>query len=196
MKICFVTGNRGKYIGAKAELEEFDIQLEQVALETPEPRSYDLREIAKDKALFAYERVGEPLIVLDAGFYLNRWKDFPGPFTNHALHGLGIEGIMKLLEGEERGCEFRNALAYIDREHAGPVYFENKIPGTVPGTPRGGPHERQWSELHTIFIPSGFEKTLAEMSDNEYAEYRRWRASKRPIFRQFGEWLTPEHNLY
>ena len=195
MKIYFVTGNKGKYIGAQSELSEFNIQLEQKPFETPEPRSYDLKEIARDKALFAYGIVKEPLIVLDAGFYLHKWRDFPGPFTNHALHGLGIEGLMKLVEGNNRDCEFRNVLAYIDKKHKEPVFFYSNIYGTVPETPRGGAHERQWSELHAIFVPKGFSKTLAEMNDEEYGNYKMWRVAKHPIFREFGVWLTNEYSL-
>ncbi|MBU2519632.1 MAG: hypothetical protein KKB03_00110 [Nanoarchaeota archaeon] len=193
MEMFFVTGNKGKYVTAKAELSEFNIQLIQKSIEIPEPRTYDIREIAREKALLAYKTLKKPLIVLDAGFYLKRWKDFPGPFTNHAIRGLGIEGILKLIEGEERLCEFRNVLAFIDENHIEPIFFESNIGGTVPEQSRGGSHERQWSKLHTIFIPEGFEKTLAEMNDAEYEEYNKWRVGKAPIFRNFGVWLTDKH---
>jgi len=189
MEICFVTGNSGKFLTAQKELSEFDIQLVQKNIEIPEPRSYDIREIAREKVVKAYNALKKPLIVHDAGFYLKRWKDFPGPFTNHALQGLGLEGLLKLIEGEDRSCKFRNVLAYIDGNLKEPVFFESNIEGTASEQPRGGSHKRSWSELHSIFIPEAFNKTLAEMTDEEFEEYMSWRVTKEPIFRNFGIWM-------
>lgn len=195
MKIYFVTGNTGKVISARDELSEFGIQVEQKEIDIPEPRTYDIKEIAREKAMLAYAKVGKPLIVLDSGFYLNAWKDYPGPFTNHAIRGLGIRGILKLVDGEDRGCMFRNVAAYMDETHAEPVFFENSIRGIVSDQPRGEPRERQWSPLHTIFIPGEFEKTLAEMNEEEYGEYRKWRVENYPIFSEFGKWLKDRYRL-
>ncbi|MFH1445100.1 MAG: non-canonical purine NTP pyrophosphatase [Nanoarchaeota archaeon] len=193
MEIFFVTGNNGKFLTAQKELSEFNIQLVQKDIDIPEPRSYDIMEIAREKAIKAYEILKKPLIVHDAGFYLKKWKDFPGPFTNHALQGLGLEGLLKLIEGEDRSCKFKNVLAYIDGSLKEPIFFESNINGTASEQSRGSSHKRSWSKLHSIFIPETFNKTLAEMTDKEYDEYMSWRVQKEPIFRDFGLWLKDKN---
>jgi XTP/dITP diphosphohydrolase len=195
MKIYFVTGNPNKYSTALNELSAFDIQLEHKELEFPEPRTYDLGKIAIKKALFAYDKLQKPLIVNDSGFYLLQYRDYPGPYTNHAIHGLGTK-ILKLLEGEDRSAEFRHCVAFIDENHSESVLFPSVIKGRVPEKPKGN-SEGGWSIYHTIFIPEGFEKTLAEIRENEleYRQYYDWRIKNAPIFRDFGVWLTEEYKL-
>jgi len=66
----------------------------------PEPRSDDLREIAKEKVLFAYKKIRKPCIVLDFGFYIHSLNGFPKAFVNFVLETIGIEDILKLVDGK------------------------------------------------------------------------------------------------
>lgn len=195
MKIYLVTGNEGSVVTAQHELSGFDIQVEQTDVETPESGSYDIAERARHRAHYAFEAINRPLVVLDAGFYLDRWPDFPGPYTTHALHSLGTAGILKLLEGEERGCEFRHALAYIDERHIDIPVFRSVIRGSVAAQPRGS-CEGGWSRYHTIFVPEGFDSPLAELCEDgaEHERYTQWRM-QHSLFRPFGEWLTEQYGL-
>ena len=188
MNIYFVTGNKGKIETAEVELSPLGIDVIQWnKIEFSEPRTYDLNEIAISKAKQAFDVLQKPLMVLDAGFYMHRWVDFPGPFTNHALKTLGLDGIMKLVEKEDRGCEFRNALAYIDDSLDEPKIFYVTIKGII-GEKIGpdNPERTGWSVLHKIFVPDGFDKPLSEMNNEEYSIYRK---NRQPIYSQFGEWL-------
>ncbi|MBU0899109.1 MAG: hypothetical protein KJ613_04815 [Nanoarchaeota archaeon] len=189
MMIYFVTGNKGKVETAKAELSPLGIEVVHYdSIEFSEPRSYDLNEIAKSKANQAFNVLQKPLMVLDAGFYINRWGDFPGPFTNHIIETLDLKGIMKLLENEKRDCEFRNALAYMDDTLDEPKVFYSSIKGIVSeGIGSDNPKRIGWSVLHKIFIPEGFDKPLSEMNSEEYAIYRK---NRQPIYSSFGEWLV------
>ncbi|MHA2065656.1 MAG: non-canonical purine NTP pyrophosphatase [Candidatus Thorarchaeota archaeon] len=185
-----MTGNPGKVVSAMNELSDYDIDLIRAKLEVPEPQSYSLREIAREKALYVHERTKKPLITCDSGFYMDDWNDYPGTNTKQALHGLGLNGILKLAKGTSRKCRFRSAVAFIEKNMLEPKIFENEIPGTVTEEVRGEANERQWSELHRIMVPEDFDKTFSEMSDEEYAEYNRWRNENHPLFSAFGDWLT------
>jgi len=189
MKTYFVTGNKGKVETANIELSPLGINVVQYdKIDFSEPRSYSLNEIAISKARQAFDVLQKPLMVLDAGFYINRWDNFPGPFTNHVIETLGLEGIMKLLEGEERECEFRNALVYIDNLLDEPKIFYSSIKGSVnKKIGLDNPERSGWSVLHKIFIPEGFNRPLSEMNKDEYSAYR---ISRQPIYTNFGEWLV------
>lgn len=101
-QIYFATKNRGKVNSVSSALSKYGIEVVQVALDIPEPRSDDLREIAKEKVLFAYEQIQKPCIALDAGFYVHSLNGFPKAFVNFALETIGIEGILRLVEGKPR----------------------------------------------------------------------------------------------
>ena len=151
-------------------------------------RSDDLREIAKEKVLFAYKKIGKPCIALDSGFYIHSLNGFPKTFVNFVLETIGIEGILKLVDGKLRDCEFRNCLAYLDETLSEPVYFESSVEGSLSDFPRGKMRDYYWSKLFLVFIPKDSDKTLAEMT---YEEYQKWRTQryKDSFATKFAEWI-------
>ncbi|WP_425449306.1 non-canonical purine NTP pyrophosphatase [Dethiothermospora halolimnae] len=112
-QIVFVTSNLGKVKSAKRCLR--DVEVIQYNAELIEPRGDDIREIAKQKVKQAYKIAKKPCIAMDAGFFIEELNGFPRAYVNHTLDTIGIEGILKLMEGKEnRGCEFKECLAYYD----------------------------------------------------------------------------------
>jgi XTP/dITP diphosphohydrolase len=123
MKIYYATKNSAKVESAKKVLSEYGIEVVHACMDLPEPRSDDLREIAKNKAVFAYSNLQKPCMALDAGFYINSLNGFPKAFVNFALETIKIEGILRLTDGLERECEFRDCLAYVDKYVGEPEFF-------------------------------------------------------------------------
>jgi len=189
MKIIhFATKNQGKFISVSTDLAKYNIEVIQIALDLPEPRSDDLQLIAKEKARLAYEKIKKPCIALDAGFYIHSLKGFPKAFVNLVLETIGIEGILKLVNGISRECEFRHCLAYYDG-NSEPVCFESRVSGTLTESIRGEKKDYHWSKLSQIFIPEGSHKTLAEMSAEEYQAWREKRRANSHATR-FAEWIA------
>ena len=188
-EIYFATTNKGKVNSVSSALSRYDIKVTHYPLGLPEPRSDDLKEIARDKVQFAYERIKKPCIALDSGFYIHSLKGFPKSFVNFSLDTIGIEGILRLVDGKPRDCEFRNCLAYLDQHLLDPLYFESSVEGDLSEEPRGVMKDYYWSELFLVFIPKNSNKTLAEMT---FEEYRAWREERyRDSFAsKFGEWFT------
>jgi len=57
--------------------------------------------------------VGKPLIVQDSSFHIRSLNGFPGAYIKYALKTIGLEGILKLLEGiEDRRAYAEGALTY------------------------------------------------------------------------------------
>ena len=98
-EIIFVTHNKGKIATAKKQLQEIDFKVFEYDLE--EPRSDDIKYISKYKVMEAYKLVNKPCISLDSGFWIDELNGFPRAFVNFALGTIGIEGILKLMEGKK-----------------------------------------------------------------------------------------------
>jgi inosine/xanthosine triphosphate pyrophosphatase family protein len=75
-KIIFVTSNKGKYLSAKNFLEKFKISVIQKNLEIPESRG-SIKNIAIQKAQYAYKILKKPVIAMDAGFFCSFFKWIP-----------------------------------------------------------------------------------------------------------------------
>ena len=164
MKLSFVTTNKGKFLTMHKDLAPYGIEVIQKPLDIPEPRSNDVQEIADHKARVAFQSLKEPVIVMDAGFYIDSLNGFPRAFVNFTLETIGIAGILKLVADQDSHCEFRECLAYFDGQPPKPKFFIGHVRGTLAPEPRGTLHAGHWSDLALIFIPESRDKTLAEMT--------------------------------
>jgi XTP/dITP diphosphohydrolase len=102
-KIIFVTSNIGKYLSAKNFLGKYGIKVIQKNLEIPESRD-SIEKIAIQKSKYAYKILKKPLITMDSSLFIYSLNGFPQMFTHFALETIGIEGIIKLVDGKKRNC--------------------------------------------------------------------------------------------
>lgn len=182
-EIFFVTHNKGKIASASKQLEGVNFRVFNYELE--EPRSDDIKYISKYKVKEAYKLINKPCISLDCGFWIDELNGFPRAFVNYALDTIGIEGILKLMEGKEnRACRFTECLSYYDGTEL--QQFMGKHEGTISKKILGTDTKQKWSDLWYIYQPSGYDKTLAEMSDEERAN--RVKYDSVDSMREFAKW--------
>jgi len=182
-EIIFVTSNKGKIASAQRDLK--NIKVLGCSAELMEPRSDDIKEIARQKVLQAYKLVKEPCIALDAGFFIMELNGFPKAYVNPMLDTIGIKGILKLMDGiSNRYCEFRSCLAYYDGIDI--KYFQSQSPGIIAESIRGNENEKKWSDLWYIFKPQGFNKTLAEFTEEDFMRYDEFKEES--CMKKFGSW--------
>ena len=163
-EIVFVTHNPGKIASAQKTLK--NVKLSIFEYELDEPRSDDIEYISKMKVMEAYELVKKPCISLDCGFWIDALNGFPRAFVNFALETVGLEGILKLMEGiENRSCRFTECLSYYDGKEL--HQFAGKHEGLIAPAILGLDTDEKWSDLWYIYIPKGYEKTLAQMTQEE-----------------------------
>lgn len=136
--------------------------LEKVHLELTEPQILDVEEIARAKALEAYQKVGKPVLVEDFAWYVDAWNGLPGPFVKFFYQQVGCEGILKMLSTEvNRHSSAKTVVAYHDGEK---VYvFVGELAGVIPTEVRGTSD----FGIDPIFIPDGHTKAFAEMEPEE-----------------------------
>lgn len=182
-EIVFVTHNKGKIASAKKKLEGVNVKIFEYDLD--EPRSDDIRYISKAKVEEAYQLVKKPCISLDCGFWIEELNGFPRAFVNFSLETLGLEGILKLMEGKKnRNCKFTECLSYYDGKELHQFMGENK--GRLSEEILGENTNEKWSDLWYIYIPSGYDKTLAQMTKEERATRKKYESKN--AMKIFAKW--------
>lgn len=187
IRLWYATTNRGKVLSLQGHLGPHGFEVIQRSLTIPEPRLDRVEDMAAIKAMLAYGELQEPVVALDAGFYVYGLNGFPRGYVNFALATVKIDGLIRLAAGTNRRCEFRHALAFHDGGPDTPKVFIDRVRGKLAIEPRGTLQPWHWSVLTTIFIPDGYDQTLAEMDETEY---RSWRDdSLEPTYAaQFFDW--------
>lgn len=172
-EIIFVTHNTGKIKSAEKYFK--NLKFNTFNYELDEPRSDDIKEIATAKVKQAYEIVKRPCIALDTDFRIDELNGFPRAFVNFALDTIGIEGMLKLMEGKEnRACRFTECLSYYDGKEL--QQFMGSHEGTLAEKILGKDSSEKWSDLWYIYKPSGYDKTLAEMTENERNNRKKYKS--------------------
>ena len=112
--LSYVTTNEGKVREAEEYLGD---AVAAVDYDYAEIQADSLEPVAAHGAREAYERVGGPVIVDDAGLYLEGFDGFPGPYSAYVENTLGVKRVGRLArEADERGAKFRCVIAYCDGE--------------------------------------------------------------------------------
>lgn len=182
-EIIFVTHNKGKIASAKRNLKDVNLKIFEYDLE--EPRSDDIKYISKYKVLEAYKLVNKPCISLDCGFWIDELGGFPKAFVNFALDTIGISGILKLMEGKEnRSCKFTECLSYYDGQKL--KQFMGEDNGELSEQILGNDTDKKWSDLWYIYKPYGYEKTLAQMTDEERKSRKKYKSID--AMEEFAKW--------
>lgn len=186
LSIWFATSNDHKFEEARFVLHEFGIVLHRLPSKGPELQSGDPSEVAEHAAAEAYRVSRKPLFVEDTGLFIEPLRGFPGTCASFAFQTLGLEGILKLMDGNSaRGAEFLSAVAYCDGSSE-PRVFAGRLKGRVALRPSG----QGGFGFDPIFIPTGARRTLAQMTLAEKCAISH-RAS---ALRAFGGWLNLNRN--
>ncbi len=124
MRIIFATGNENKISEASGIFSHIGFEVEPLLIagnfpDLIEPQADRVEETALSKLNQARDLVigtefeGEILLAEDSGLFIDSLSGFPGPYSSYIERTIGLNGILKLLEGEsKRGAEFRAVAAF------------------------------------------------------------------------------------
>lgn len=129
-KIYYATGNKGKFAMVQKYFEQNlpEIKVEQVRLDLVEEQTLDLEGIAMAKARQAWNLLGHPVLVDDAGFYIDQYHEFPGTMTKFVYEALGFKGMYKLYEKGDR-AHFTTHIVFANQD--GCQVFTGVCTGTL-----------------------------------------------------------------
>jgi Xanthosine triphosphate pyrophosphatase len=109
----YVTTNEGKIREAREYLGEETI--EQRDFDYTEIQAPELEPIAAAGAREAYQRMAGPVIVDDAGLFIDDFEGFPGPYSSFVENTIGVERVWELAQQiDSAQASFRCVLAYCD----------------------------------------------------------------------------------
>ena len=157
--LTFITGNPGKVSLLNQYL---DFPVVHTSIDLVEVQSLELATIVEHKAKEAHRQVGGPVLVEDTSLRFYALGRLPGPLIKWFLTELGTDGLCRLLDN------------YTDRSAVAEVLFglydgrsfqtfSGAVEGAIALTPRGS-RGFGWD---AIFVPDSFNKTWAEMTDEE-----------------------------
>lgn len=174
--IIFATTNSGKITSLRKSLDRAglqDIKIEARSLNLIEPQADSCEEVASSKAQQAYRLLGAPVLVDDSSFHITALGGFPGVYAKYMNDTLGAEGIVDFMKGKaDRSAHFAGVLVYVDEQGERHMFHASPYHGTIAetiGTMKDGV---AWSVLHKIFIPTGSNKVMGEMSSEDFAKVK------------------------
>ena len=178
-RIWMGTSSDHKYEEAREVLADYGVELERLSIDRVEIQADD-PELIAEYSLRVLD-VDVPILIEDAGLYIDKYYGFPGPYSSYALRTIDNEGILKLMEGEtERGARYLSAVAFRDGDTS--VSFTGEVVGRIAMEMRG----TNGFGYDPIFIPGEVNgRTFGEMSAAEKARI----SHRARAFRKLGEWL-------
>ncbi len=182
--IFFATNNINKFNEARKAFNEYKIAVAMLRAKTLEIQSDDLEEIAKTSVIEAFKKCNLPIIVEDAGLFVEALNDFPGPYAAYVYKTIGNKGLLKLMEQvENRKAKFRSVIAYYDADLEVPLCFKGEVVGEIIKEQRKTKNKYGFG-FDPIFKPLNSSKTFAEMDVEEKNKY----SHRAKALRKFAEY--------
>ena len=163
--VLFVSSNKHKFHEAKNILTKHKINLGYTKETLKEIQADSIKEIAAQKVDDAFRRIHKPVVVEDAGLFIDSLNGFPGPFSAYVFKTIGNSGILRLVKSN-RKANFQSVVAYCDNKY-GVVLFGAKVEGRISKISKG----KGWG-YDPIFIPKGYPKTYAMLSNKNEVSHR------------------------
>lgn len=160
-ELTFITGNQNKadflakYLGMPVIHHKLDLI---------EIQSLDPHEVVGYKVRQAYGILHKPVIVEDAGLIFTAMGKLPGTLVKWFIEEIGYEGLLRLANSlPEQSATGRVCYGLYDGEEV--HFFDGEMRGRIADKARDG---GMGFGFDPIFINEGFNKTRAEMTEEEY----------------------------
>jgi XTP/dITP diphosphohydrolase len=181
--VFFVTSNVNKFNEAREVLGEYKIAVGMLRVKSLEIQSESLEEIAGASVIEAFEKYRLPMVVEDAGLFVDALNGFPGPYAAYVYRTLGNRGLLRLMEKvSNREAAFKSVVAHCSSQLKSPMCFEGTVSGEIIH------EERKASKMSfgfdPIFRPGKSYRTFAQMNVVEKCKC----SHRAAAFRKFAEW--------
>ena len=160
MEIYIVSKNPYKQTELRKYLESLDhICIKEYAKEINEIQTLNVKDLIEDKLIKAFQFVKAPVIVEHTGLFLDELDGFPGGLTQPFWDKVKKDKFCHYFKSTT--LKAKTIIGFCDGKK---IYsFEGVSEGTVSVEPRGD-RDFQWD---CVFIPTGYDKTYAELGDEK-----------------------------
>ena len=153
-----ITHNKNKY----EEMRKIIPELEMLDMEYPEIQADTIEEVIDFALDYLGDKIEGDFIIDDSGLFIHALNDFPGVYSAYVFKTIGNEGILRLMENEDkREATFKTVIGmcFADKNFK----FVGLCHGEIAREMRG----KNGFGYDPIFIPEGYERTFAEMTTEE-----------------------------
>jgi XTP/dITP diphosphohydrolase len=170
MEIIFATANKHKLVEAQAITgERFKLisSADAGITEDIEETGITLMENALIKAEYIWGKTGRWCFADDTGLEIDALDGRPGVYSaryagEHCSFMDNIDKVLSEMDGvTNRKARFKTVIALITGEE--PLFFEGSVEGQILTVCKG---EKGFG-YDPVFLPDGFDKTMAQMSEDE-----------------------------
>lgn len=159
--MIFVSHNRHKYEEIAEMFSERNLDLTWRNIEYEEIQAATTEEVSNRSCQVLAEQINEDFFLEDTGLYIEALNGFPGPYASYVVDKIGLDGILRLVDGKRRNAYF---LTVISLNEGGNIrQFTGTVNGTISPEARG----EHGFGYDPIFIPVSSPKTLSEMTVTE-----------------------------
>ncbi len=172
MKLIFATKNKGKLKEVKNIFSEFDLELLSLN-ELPDPpeiiedgNTFEENSLIKSRTIF--KKYGDPVFADDSGLSVEQLNGAPGVYSaryagEHATYKENNEKLLKELSSfpPPHKAKFVCCASYVDADTE--IITFGELHGEIITEYRG----ENGFGFDPIFVPDGYDKTLAELSLEE-----------------------------
>jgi XTP/dITP diphosphohydrolase len=182
--VFFATRNINKFNEARKVFAEYKIALGMIKIKKLEIQSESLEDIARTSVIEAYRKCNLPMIVEDAGLFVNSLNGFPGPYSSYVYTKIGNEGLLRLVENNtDRKAKFVSIVAYYAEDIKRPILFPGEVNGEITRKIRKKDGTSGFG-FDPIFCPKNSNKVFAEMTIAEKNRY----SHRAQALHKFGKW--------
>ncbi|HVP16971.1 MAG TPA: XTP/dITP diphosphatase [candidate division Zixibacteria bacterium] len=182
--VFFATNNVDKFNEARQVLAESKIAVAMLRVKSLEIQSDSLEEIAQASVMESFKKYRLPMVVEDAGLFVDALNGFPGPYAAYAYRTIGNKGLLRLMERVgNRKATFRSVIAYFSLQPKSPICFEGSVSGQIVHEERKIDNKMGFG-FDPIFMPDKCDKTFAQMNVVEKCK----RSHRADAFRKFAAW--------
>ena len=178
--VTFISGNQRKIENLHLFLNPYDATFESTSLpDLLEIQSHDMFEVAKHKAISAYDRLQKPVIINDGGWSIPALRGFPGPYMKDVNRWLSPEDIWNMMKDkEDRSISLTDIYVGVDREGEVSV-FSAEFPATFVAPTNTA------KTLDDIVIFNGATSVISKLTNEERLVI--W--GKKKIWSEIAEWV-------
>jgi inosine/xanthosine triphosphate pyrophosphatase family protein len=163
MSVVFVTPNQSRLAEVQRLLADVDLELSRFGPQVAP--GLDLEATARARALGAFAEVGRRCFVENSAFELDE-QVLRGAQLKALLAELGEDGFCRAHAGKRAVARVVVALVAL-ADANGVQLFSGATEGVIADAPRGQPQGESWG-WDRVFIPEGFDRTLAEVGASKY----------------------------
>ncbi len=186
--VLFATNNVNKFSEARRALKDYGLAVGMIRLKSLEIQSESLQEIAKTSVEDVFSKIKLPVIVEDAGLFIDALNGFPGPYAAYAYKTIGNSGLLKLMKNvDSRKATFESNIACMSPKLTRPICFVGTVNGQIVKHARKK-NENSGFGFDPIFAPEKSELTFAEMSTEEKNRY----SHRAKALRKYASWYKKQ----